>query len=88
MKKYKILCWLFLILALLGIAPTYFFIYYGIPRCPTNSQFPILIECPVGFEENFFLFGKILGFIDILFWLGFIYFLRKSKQQSRIDTNK
>jgi len=84
MNKYKILSWVFLLLALvvLVIAIVYIadFVKCTTPSTPTIMS--IIGTDVICRQYSRWVIGSIIA--DIFFWLGFVYFLRKSKKHEQI----
>jgi len=77
MNKYKILSWIFLVLAVIGLGLTIWIALYtaGPVVCPLDTPLDTASLCEIDY-------GPLIAFVvaDIIFWLGFIYFLRKSRK--------
>jgi len=79
MNKYKILRWIFLLLALVVLVIAIVYITDFV-KCSNSSIPPIMSFAPYNPCIQYFrwVIGSII--VDIFFWIGFIYFLRKGKK--------
>jgi len=76
MNKYKILSWIFFILAVIGLGLTIRIALYtaGPVVCP-DTPLDTASLCEIDYGPNI-----AFGVVDVILWLGFVYFLRKGKK--------